>query len=507
MVMSPIRDSDIQIKVYFNQIGNAIDRNIYGQFIEHLWTCIYDGIWVGPDSSIPNEDGIRLDTVEALAAIMPPIVRWPGGAYADMFDWRDSIGPRHLRPVRTNPNQPKREETNQFGLSEFMRFCHMIGASPYLCVNTAFLRPSEVRDWVEYCNLNGNTYWAKLRRQHGQEHPYKVHYWGIGNESYWLHSAHEYLQRYRLWKMFMKDTDPTIEIISSGLEPNWHPDPWGRDDWGTYFIKEIRGDMDQYSIHLYFTVGDGANFSDVEYYRLFVELFHRLPRSIRATLGLLDAHSTSPKKVKLAIDEWGIWHPGHPMSGNMTQPCTLRDALFVAAFFHICHQYPTRIGIATIAQSINVCSSLILTNREKFCLTPTYHVFDMFKEHQGAQILNVVTTNVETITSDQAGMHEDGEAMPPMLSISATLSKDKKKATISFINFHLVNSISAKLDLKGARPMKGISKILTASTVKDQNTFDSPNHVKIVAKPINITGTSIECKFPPHSITVMTFLL
>ncbi len=525
-------DGTALIDIHTDRLGSEVDPNVYAHFIEHLATCIYDGIWVGPGSCIPNEDGLRLDTLQALARLHPPLFRWPGGYFADLYDWQDGIGPREARPTRVCPTQINREETNAFGTAEFIRFCQALGAEPYLCVNTAFMTGNDAGSWVEYCNLDGNTAWAAKRREHGYQQPFGVKYWGIGNESYWRHSAPDYLQRYRECKHYMCNADPSIAVISSGLEPNWRPEPWGREDWGTYLIRETRADMDMYSIHTYFNCGHADEFSDQQYYELFVKLWRRLPRSIQATAGLLDAHSAFPRETKIAIDEWGIWHPGWPMGPDMRQPSTLRDALFAAAFFHICHDHSSRVAMATIAQTVNVAHALVITEGERLFLTPTYHVFDMLQNHMAGRVAQVAVSGVSRLGRQDAGLEDEPagpvaepgtpswtklvptapeeKMMPPLLWVSATVDESGSCLTCSAINLSLSQSIPAQLRLHGtARPGAVSAKMLSSGDVRDQNSFDNPQHVVPVDMhlPPSETEGLIDYTFPPHSLTVFSIEL
>ena len=484
-----------KISIYPDRVRGLIDPKVYGHFIEHLWTCIYDGIWVGLDSEISNIQGIRRDVVEALRRIEPPIIRWPGGYFAELYNWVDGVGPRESRPVRVCPTQPNGVETNQFGTDEFIRLCRLVGAEPNICVNTSIITPREAGFWVEYCNRRDTDY-AKLRVRNGNPEPYNVKYWSIGNECYFMYPPVDYATRYLNWRHFMRNADPTIECIACGIEPIYHPKPWALGDWGEEVVKMIQSEMEYYSVHVYFSSGSEDKFSDEEYYHLFAALENRLTSSINRVIGILDYY-TQGKNVKIALDEWGVWHPGHDMKGNMTQKCTLRDALFTACFFNILHRYPSKIGMANVAQTVNVCHSLIITDGGRMFLTPTYHVFDLYRGFKGSQSLEI---KIESETFKDP-LHRYTERKIPHLSASA--AKSGNGLIVSLVNLNLDEEIDCEVELRGSEVIGGVRRILTSRDVRDVNSFETPNRIMPKEEEVKIRGEKFTEKLYPHTLTVL----
>ena len=477
----------------------VIAPEVYGHFIEQLAHCIYDGIWVGTDSDIPNIDGIRKETVDVFRAVSAPLIRWPGGYFADCYDWRDGVGPAEKRPVRFQETEPNKEEPNTFGTHEFMRLCELTGAAPNLCVNTATLTAQDAMNWVEYCNHDGATSYAQLRRKNGRSKPWGVKYWAIGNESYWLHRPQDYVQRYLLWRNFMRRIDPDIQCIASLVEPTWHPKPFSpHNDWLQEVIAGIRDNMELASLHLYSTSGNGETFSTDEYWDGLAQIDQRNRLRIESFLGSVDA-IVGKQSVKLALDEWGLWHPGVSMKDNYEQVCTHRDAIFAARYFDLLQRYPRRIGLATVAQSVNVLHALLRTDGPRTYRTPTFHVFEMFKGHQGGQSLECLYTSpkreierLETVVTADKSLE--------VITVSASLSQDEKEMLITFTNADLEKSYAYNIEVVGSFvPASGHSYILAADP-RAQNTFEEPEHVKKRKHSVTISDGAISLRLPPCSV-------
>lgn len=275
------------LTLYTTRTRGTIARETYGHFIEHIGHCIYDGLWVGTDSSIPHINGIRREAIDLLRDIHAPLIRWPGGYFADCYNWLDGIGPRENRPVRFHDCSVTRTESNQFGTHEFMELCDLVGAEPNFCVNTASLTNQDAMNWVEYCNADTPTTYANLRRKNGRQNPWKVRYWGIGNESYLMHTPQDYIQHYLLWRKFMRRVDPDIQCIACLVEPNWGTYGAGvNQNWFHDVLYGIRENMQLASLHLYSGWGiNGSQFTDQQYWQTMVEIEHRNRFQIETFLG------------------------------------------------------------------------------------------------------------------------------------------------------------------------------------------------------------------------------
>jgi len=509
-----------RLTIYSDSARGTIAPEVYGHFIEHLGHCIYDGIWVGADSAIPNIDGIRKEAIDVFRAVDAPLIRWPGGSFADRYDWRDGIGAPDSRPIRFNVCQPNREETNAFGTHEFMRLCELTGAKPNLCVNTATLTAQDAMNWVEYCMADGRTSFAQERRKNGRTAPWQVDYWAIGNESYWLHRPQDYVQRYLLWRQFMRQVSREIKCIASLVEPTWHPEPFSpHDDWLQEVVAGIRNHMELASLHLYSGCGRGDTFTTQEYWELLAQIDQRNRLRIESFLGSIDA-IVGDQQVRLALDEWGLWHPGARMTNNCEQPCTHRDALFAARYFHLLQRYPGRIALATIAQSVDVLHALLRTDGPRTYRTPTFHVFEMFKGHQGGQAVETLHTTPrreiegrETVPiSDEfsivpttSGRRGDETVLTndkslDIVTASASLSGDRKQMLITFTNADLEKSYTYDAEIVGSfLPASGVARVLAADP-RAQNTFAEPENVTARRHSVSVSDGRVSVELPPCSV-------
>lgn len=492
-----------RITIYADRIRGIIAPEVYGHFIEHLGRCIYDGIWVGKDSKIPNVEGIRKEAIEVFRAVSAPVIRWPGGYFADCYDWRDGIGSPEKRPLRFHECEPGKEESNQFGTHEFMRFCELVGAQPNLCVNTATLTAQDAMNWVEYCNYDGRTSYAQLRRENGREAPWNVKYWAIGNESYFLHRSQDYVQRYLLWRKCMRRIDPEIQCIACLIEPTFHPELFAlHTDWLQEVIAGIRDNMEMASLHLYSgTSGKAEEFSTSEYWEELAQIDQRNRLRIESFLGAIDA-IVGNQNVKLALDEWGLWRVGVTPANNVEQACTYRDALFAARYFHLLQDYPRRIGLATIAQSVNVCHALLRTEGEKSYRTPTHHVFEMFKGHQGGQALKLVCSTPRKEIESKATILTQDTSLD-VVTASASLSEDGQQMLVTFTNADLERSYTYDLEIFGDfSPFIASCRVLAADP-HAENTFDDPDRVKPKDQIVEISKPGVTLELPPCSVVAL----
>jgi alpha-N-arabinofuranosidase len=489
--------------------GPVINKNIYGQFAEHLGRCIYEGIWVGPDSPIPNTKGYRNDVLAALKTLAVPQLRWPGGCFADEYHWRDGIGPREKRPSMFNSHWGGVVENNHFGTHEFLELCEMLNIEPYLCLNVGSGSVQEAMEWVEYMTSPASSPMANLRRANGRDKPWRVPYLAIGNESWGCGgnmTAEFYADNYKRYNTFVKNYVPgaagRIQRIACGANGDGY-------NWTEVMMKNVPArQMDGLALH-YYTLpsgswqgskGSATNFAEAEYHRTLVQTL-RMKGLIEKHSAIMDKYDPA-KRVGMVIDEWGIWTDVEPGTnrGFLYQQNSLRDAILAAVNLHLFHEHADRITMANIAQMINVLQAMILTDKEKMILTPTYHVFEMFKVHQGATSLPFTLTTPDYVM---------GEAKVP--TVSASASRDATgKIHVSLTNANPNSDLAVTISLAGLSA-KGVSgRILTAPAVTSHNTFAAPE----VVKPAAFTGTRIErdrdsqmqlaITLPAKSVVVLT---
>ncbi len=475
------------------QIGK-IDLNIYGHFIEHLGRCIYGGIYE-EDSSLSDERGFRKDILEAAKAIKCPLLRWPGGNFASNYHWEDGIGPKEKRPVRFDLAWSK-EETNRFGTDEFIDYCRAIGAEPYICVNIGTGTLDEAIHWLEYCNGSGNTYYAKLREKNGHLEPYRVKYWGIGNENYgeWqvgYRSAKEYAKVLREYAKFMKVVDPNIKVVAVGAD---------NPDWDLEVTKTAGKYIDYISNHQY--VGSG------DYYETVASIYwiEKRLKILKSTIEIAQPLAKEEERVKIAFDEWNIWYRSTPENGN-EENYALKDGLFAAGVFIILHKLCRSVTLANLAQLVNVLGA-IHTERHGLYLTSIYRAFELFVNHTGEIALD---TLVNSETYDIVGKAHFGRrgfklTNVPYLDASVTLSRHKDKLYIVTVNYHREKDIECPISLEGFS-FKEEAKVyeLNGPDVMAVNDFDNPQRIRIKDKTIKKVSPRFSYVFPAHSATVIEF--
>lgn len=366
-----------------------INKEIYGHFSEHLGRCIYNGIFVGDDPSIPNINGMRCDVVNALRKIKLPVLRWPGGCFADTYHWKDGVGPLEQRKKMVNTHWGGVVEDNSFGTHEFMELCRQIGCEPYISVNVGSGTIQEAQEWVEYMNFDGLSPMTDLRRANGQEAPWQLKYIGIGNENWGCGGnmrPEYYADVYRQYQTYIRSygETPVYKIACGPADYNWTH----------VMMKNAARYMNGLSLHYYTTPGDGhghkgsaTDFDAGTYYRTLYRTMDMQTR-IEQNSKIMDLYDPE-KKVALVIDEWGTWFDVEPGTnpGFLYQQNTMRDAMVAGINLNIFNQHSDRVRMANIAQIVNVLQSVILTEGNKMLLTPTYHVFDLYKCHQDATLL------------------------------------------------------------------------------------------------------------------------
>jgi len=500
-----------KIIINLDEVIGTINPNIYGHFAEHIGELIYPGIWVGEDSEIPNEEGIRKDVVEALKKIRPPVIRWPGGCFADTYHWMDGIGPREERPVRVSFWGD--EETNQFGTDEFLKFCSMVGAEPYICLNVGSGSPEEARSWVEYCNYGGNSYYAQLRAKNGHPEPYRVKYWGVGNENWGCggcFTPQDYALEYRRFANFIKrfcvpfSAWGEIELIACGHTER---------EWNWRLMESLKDHIylvDHVSIHYYFhAYGGDIKFSDEDYFNLLLSI-QQLEYHIQQAINIVDYFAEQRKNIGIIVDEWGTWYPEANMKNKLRQQNTLRDAILAASVLNLFNRYSRKVVMANISQLVNVLQALFLTEGNKMIVTPTYHVFDMYKYHMANDALKVETSS--PILKEPPSLPKPFFVSIPLrkpkplttLDVSASINKDRKELIITLVNQSLDEEVETEILLKGNREMEDGRKIvLTAGDVRAFNDFDAPERVKPSEETIEAKGKSFIYSAPPHSVNTL----
>ena len=487
------------LTVRADQPGPVINRNLYGHFTEHLGHCIYGGIWVGPDSPIPNTRGIRRDVVTALKQLNVPQVRWPGGCFADEYHWRDGIGPRESRPAMINTHWGGVVENNHFGTHEFLDFCEQVGCEPYICVNMGSGTVQEAMEWIEYMTSAADSPMANLRRKNGRDQPWTVRYVAVGNESWGCGGSMTpqfYADNYRRYNTFIKNYDRANPIARIACGPNEDNYEW------TETLMKNGGRMQGLALH-YYTLpsgswrggkGSATQFGEDQY---FSTLRHtlRMEELVTKHSAIMDKYDAQ-KRVGLVVDEWGVWTDVEPGTnpGFLYQQNSLRDAIVAALNLHIFQAHADRVTMANIAQMVNVLQSVILTDKEKMLLTPTYWTFEMLKVHQGA-----TSFPVELITPDYAF---GAQKIP---AVSASASRDAAGIVhLSLVNTNPNQPVAVSVTLAGMAAKSVSGRVLTAPAVNSINTFAVPQVVEPVPFPgAKLAGEKLSVALPAKSVVVL----
>ncbi|MDR0348793.1 MAG: alpha-N-arabinofuranosidase [Tannerella sp.] len=490
------QSSDVKITVYPEKGKQQISKHIYGHFAEHLGACIYGGLWVGEDSPVPNEKGYRKDVLEALKKLQIPNLRWPGGCFADEYHWMDGIGPKANRPGMVNTNWGGTMEDNSFGTHEFLNLCEILGCEPYISGNVGSGSVEEMAKWVEYVNSDGDSPMADLRRRNGREKPWHVKYFGIGNESWGCGGdmrPEYYADLYRRYAVYCRNYgDNRLYKIASGASDYDY-------NWTEVLMKQIGYRMHGISLH-YYTVkgwngskGSATQFDSDEYYWTIGKALE-IEEVILKHMDIMDKYDRE-RRTGLMIDEWGTWFDVEPGTnpGHLFQQNTMRDAFVAALSLHIFNKYGERIRMANIAQIANVLQSMVLTKDDKMLLTPTYHVFEMYKVHQDAVHLPL------DIISDKK---EIRERQVDMVHVSA--SKKNGSIHLTLANIDLDKERHVEIDLPDAGMNHVNGRILTSTNITDHNTFENPNVIQPAAfKEANISKGKLNIKLPAKSIVVL----
>src|SRR5689334_3643163 len=475
----------------------TINRNIYGQFAEHLGRLIYEGIWVGENSPIPNTRGMRNDVLAALKELHVPVLRWPGGCFADEYRWRDGVGPRDKRPRRPNSSWGG-VDTNAFGTHEFLDLCEMLGADAYINGNVGSGSPQEMMEWIEYMTSDADSELSNLRRRNGRDKAWKIPYFAIGNETWGCGGnmrPEYYADVYRRYATFIKNYSGNRiqKLAVGGYDENYN--------WTEVLMSQAGKQMDGLSLH-YYTLptgqwdkkGSATQFGETEWHATLARTL-RMEEFIQRHSAIMDKYDPQ-KRVGLMVDEWGTWYdsePGRDM-GALYQQNTLRDAVAAGINLNIFNKHSDRVKMANIAQMVNVLQAMILTDKEKMVLTPTYHVFRMYSVHQGATLIPVDLSAPE---------YKLGDASVPSLSASA--SRDSQgRVHISIVNLDPNQAAEITTTIWGGAIKSVSGEVLTAPAVNAMNTFDSPNAVKPAAfSDYKLDGSQLTLRVPLKSVVVL----
>ncbi len=512
-------------------IGEPVGRiapEVYGHFVEHLGAVVYNGIWVGEKSKIANVRGVRKALLDALKAVKPAVIRWPGGCFADQYDWRDGTGPHAQRPVRTNfwvdsrewakearRDGPENFDPNHFGTVEFVRLCRETGAAPYLAANLRSLPAQDFWRWIEYCNSPaGSTTLARQREADGEREPLNVRFWGVGNESWGCggnFTAEEYAVEFRRFTAWTPSYGVRLALIGSG--PNSDNRTWTRGfferaggaglgklwGWGAHHYSwNVSGGRTR---DWFQGKGDAVRYYEEQYYELLRE-GNDMESLIQSQWGVMGEYDPR-HRVKLAIDEWGAWHsPGtEPFpEALLGQQNTMRDAVLAALSFDIFHRHAEKVAMTNIAQLVNCLQSLFFAHEDKFALTPTYHVFAMYAPHQGAQALRT-----EIAAPSISYRRGEGTGMLPRLSSSASLGE--KRLTVCVSNLHMTEAADVEIRLHGGRAGKVEGQVLAAPDPRGHNSLDMPRSVEPSAARAELNAGVVRYRCPAGSVTRLTIEL
>jgi alpha-N-arabinofuranosidase len=476
-----------------------IDRHIYGHFSEHLGKCIYGGFYVGEgNAKIPNVKGVRTDVVEALKKLKIPNLRWPGGCFADTYHWKDGIGPKDKRATIVNTWWGGVTEDNSFGTHEFLDMCELLGTEPYISGNVGSGTVQELTEWVQYTTFNGKSPMSSLRAENGREQPWKVKYWGIGNEAWGCGgnmTADYYADIYKQYSTFLTgwSNDNKIFRIASGANSSDY-------NWTEVLMRDIKPNMlEGVALHHYSVIdwskkGSATAFSEEQYFTIMKKaLFMEELVSRHSTI--MDRYDKA-KRVALVVDEWGGWYDVEPNTnpGFLFQQNTIRDAILAGATLNIFNNHADRVRMANLAQTVNVLQAVVLTDEEKMLLTPTYHVMEMYTVHHDATLIPIDLKTADYVFGT--------DKLP---AVSASASRDAQGVVhISLVNIDASKVQDVTIDMRGGKLSNVTGRILTSGKIQDHNTFEQPDKIKPGPfKDASLSGGVLKVKLPAHSVVVL----
>ncbi|MGC1366746.1 MAG: alpha-L-arabinofuranosidase C-terminal domain-containing protein [Candidatus Acidiferrum sp.] len=521
------RTPDSRIEVLFDEPLGTISPNIYGHFTENLGGVFYDGIWVGEKSPVPNIGGLRKSLIEHMRKIKASVIRYPGGCFADSYDWRDGVGPVEKRPRRTNfwanaesDNAPlnHRYDPNTVGTNEFVHFCKLIGAEPYLAANVRSLPASAFQQWVEYCNSPaGSTTLADTRAAAGYPEPFRAKYWGVGNESWGCggeFTPQEYAVEFRRYSTWLPTYGDNLNLIASG--PNTDDWSWTR-EFLTEVLRKGPGELSRiYGMALHHYAwnlsrgktqdwvagkGEAVKFDAVDWYELLRE-GERMEGLVTGHWQVLSEFDHQ-HRVKLVVDEWGPWYrPGSEATPGdlLEQMPTLRDAVFSGMTLDIFNRHPEKVAMANCAQLINCLNSLYLAHEDKFVITPVGHVFDLYSSHQGGEALRTV------FSAPNVHYDRDGQSAS-YWGLKGSASMRDKNLTITAVNPSTNEPRLAEIALRGATIQEASMRFLSNADIHAHNTFEQREVVVPQTKSLNMSGGILVVEFPPASVGALNIRL
>lgn len=488
------------VTVQADQPKQEISRHIYGHFAEHLGRCIYDGFWVDPTLDVEKQGRIRMDIVNALKKIKIPNLRWPGGCFADEYQWRDGVGKPADRPITINSHWGGVTEDNSFGTHEFLELCKLLECEPYISANVGSGTPEQMRDWVEYLNFSGKSTLTQQRAENGHPDPYGVSFWGIGNESWGCGGdmvPEYYSNEYKRYQSYARSySGHDLKKIACG--PNV-----ADYNWMEVCMKNIPNWM-MWGISLHhYTIptgewnkkGSATAFDEKEYFQAMKNALY-MEELLRNHIAIMDKYDRQ-QKVALVVDEWGVWADVEPGTnpGFLFQQNSMRDALVAASTLNIFNNYSYRVKMANLAQAINVLQALVLTDKEKMVLTPTYYIFDMYKVHQDAMLLpSFAGTNAYELDKEKI----------QNVNVSASKAKDGK-IHVSIVNLNPKESTTTEVVINGTSIKNVSAQLLSSKNYTDYNSFDNPQKIKIenYKKVKKISTDKVEVSLPPLSVVTL----
>ncbi len=465
----------------------VIRPELHGHFAEHLGTCIYGGLWVGRNSPIPNINGHRKQAVEWLRALGIPVLRWPGGCFADDYHWRDGIGPPEKRPRRVNIHWGNYTEDNSFGTHEFIELCRLIGAEPYIAGNVGSGTPQEMRDWVEYCNYPSGSTLAEERAANGSPEPFRVRYWGVGNENWGCGgnmTPEEYAAHYRRFATYLRDFgDTRLFLIACG--------PGGNNlEWTRRFMEAMprRTRIHGYAMHYYSSGKNQAAKFTVENLRAQLATFWEMEKAVLEQRAMLDRYDKD-RRIGLLVDEWGVWDRMDPEEekryGRLFQQVTMRSALAAALGLNVFHRQADKLVMCNLAQTVNVLHALLLADGPRCIRTTTYYAFELMKPHRGATALRAHVP----------------EAPPPSLSVSASRRQDELMVTLVNPKHDASAEVECVLTTGSVTPAR--ARILHHPDFNAANTFDAPDQIVPRDHAVTAAGATLRVTLPPLSIVTV----
>ena len=519
--------AESKIEILINEPIAKIHPDIYGHFVEHLGGVVYDGIWVGEKSKIRNYNGIRADLVDNLKKLKPGVIRYPGGCFADQYDWRDGVGPREQRPTRVNfwadtnykapenykklDGGPQKYESNAFGTDEFARFCKLVGADVYLAANLRSRDNRVFQEWLDYCNSPANTTtWSKERAKNGSPDPHKVSYWGVGNESWGCGGdflPEEYATEFRRFTAWLPTYGIPLKLIGSG--PNGGDTAWTRrffqklTEKGAGMVNRLYG----WALH-YYSGSTGKNiaseYTENEWYDLLLrsDRMESLITDHWQVMGEFDKE----RKIKLCVDEWGAWHwqdADMPAGYLYAYAGTLRDALISGINLDTFQRHADKVAMSNPAQLVNTIHSLFHTYEDKFLMTPNYHVFEMYMPHA-----NATAVRTEFISPRLGFTRIDSQKKETPLTfwgLNGSASINGKTVTLTAVNPDVKNTHETEININGAKIVSAEARVLSATDIHAKNSFENPNNLVPRNEAVTLSaGGKLVYKFAPASVTRLT---